>query len=68
MKKFLLLFLISLSIFVVGCNENPLPTSDTTLFEKRTPIQKDTVKRRIPIEKVLQIGRASCRERVLHTV
>ncbi len=53
MKKFLLLFLISLSIFVVGCNENPLPTSDTTVFEKRTPIQKDTVKRRIPIEKVL---------------
>lgn len=53
MKKFLSLFLISLSIFVLGCNENPLPTSDTTLFEKRTPIQKDTVKRRIPIEKVL---------------
>ena len=53
MKKFLLVFLISLSIFVVGCNENPLPTSDTTVFEKRTPIQKDTVKRRIPIERVL---------------
>lgn len=53
MKKFLSLFLISLSIFVVGCNENPLPTSDTTVFEKRTPIQKDTVKRRITIEKVL---------------
>jgi hypothetical protein len=53
MKKFLLLLVISTSIFVIGCNENPLPTSDTTIFEKRTPVQKDTVKRRIPIEQVL---------------
>jgi hypothetical protein len=53
MKKFLSVFFITLSMFVIGCNENPLPTSDTTIFEKRTPIQKDTVKRRIPIEQVL---------------
>ena len=53
MKKFLLLLVVSVSMFVIGCNENPLPTSDNTIFEKRTPIQKDTVKRRIPIEKVL---------------
>ena len=53
MKKFLLLVIASLSMIVIGCNENPLPTSDTTIFEKRTPVQKDTVKRRIPIEQVL---------------
>ena len=53
MKKFLLLVIASLSMIVIGCNENPLPTPDTTIFEKRTPIQKDTVKRRIPIEQVL---------------
>ncbi len=53
MKKFLLFLVFSVSMFVIGCNENPLPTSDTTIFEKRTPVQKDTVKRRIPIEKVL---------------
>jgi len=53
MKKFLLLVIASLSIIVIGCNENPLLTTDTTIFEKRTPIQKDTVKRRIPIEQVL---------------
>jgi len=53
MKKFLLLVITSLSMVVIGCNENPLPTSDTTQFEKRTPIQKDTVNRRIPIEQVL---------------
>ncbi len=53
MKKFLLLVIASVSIIVIGCNENPLPTSDTTSFEKRTPVQKDTVKRRIPIEQVL---------------
>jgi len=53
MKKFLLLVIASLSIIVIGCNENPLPTPDTTMFEKRTPVQKDTVKRRIPIEQVL---------------
>jgi len=53
MKKFLLLLVVGVSMFVIGCNENPLPTSDTTIFEKRTPVQKDTVKRRIPIEQVL---------------
>ncbi len=53
MKKFLFLLMIGISMFVIGCNENPLPTSDTTIFEKRTPIQKDSVKRRIPIEQVL---------------
>lgn len=53
MKKFLLLVIASVSMVVIGCNENPLPTSDTTIFEKRTPVQKDTVKRRIPIEQVL---------------
>jgi hypothetical protein len=53
MKKFLLLVIASLSMIVIGCNENPLPTSDTTIFEKRTPVQKDTIKRRIPIEQVL---------------
>jgi hypothetical protein len=53
MKKFLSVFVICLSMIVIGCNENPLPTSDTTIFEKKTPIQKDTVKRRIPIEQVL---------------
>ena len=53
MKKFLFLLMIGISMFVIGCNENPLPTSDTTIFERRTPVQKDTVKRRIPIEQVL---------------
>jgi len=53
MKQFLSIFLIGLSMVVIGCNENPLPTSDTTIFEKRIPVQKDSVKRRIPIEKVL---------------
>jgi hypothetical protein len=40
-------------MIVIGCNENPLPSSDTIIFEKRTPIKKDSVKRRIPIEQVL---------------
>jgi hypothetical protein len=53
MKKFLLLVIVSISMIAIGCNENPLPTSDTTIFEKRTPVQKDTIKRRIPIEQVL---------------
>ena len=53
MKKFISFLMISLSLVILGCNENPLPTSDTTIFEKRTPIQKDSVKRRIPIEQVL---------------
>ena len=53
MKKFLLLVIVSVSMVVIGCNENPLPTQDTTIFERRTPVQKDTVKRRIPIEQVL---------------
>ena len=53
MKKFLFLVIVSVSMFGIGCNENPLPTSDTIQFEKRIPIQKDTVKRRIPIEQVL---------------
>jgi hypothetical protein len=53
MKHLLSSILLGLSLIVIGCNENTLQTSDTTLFEKRIPIQKDTVKRRIPIEKVL---------------
>ncbi len=53
MKKFLSVLIIGISLVTFGCNDNPLPTSDTTIFEKRTPIQKDTVKRRIPIEQVL---------------
>jgi hypothetical protein len=53
MKKYVGFILIVFSLFFIGCNENPLPTPDTTVFEKRTPIQKDSVKRRIPIEKVL---------------
>jgi hypothetical protein len=53
MKRFLSVFLTCLSLIVIGCNENPLPTSDTIIFEKRTPIKKDSVKRRIPIEQVL---------------
>jgi hypothetical protein len=47
------LIVIVFSLVFIGCNENPLLTTDTTIFEKRTPIQKDTVKRRIPIEQVL---------------
>ena len=53
MKKCLGLIVIVFSLVFIGCNENPLLTTDTTIFEKRTPIQKDTVKRRIPIEQVL---------------
>ena len=53
MKKFLSLVIVSVSMFAIGCSENSLPTSDTTQFEKRTPIQKDTVKKRIPIEEAL---------------
>jgi len=53
MKKFIGLFLISFAFIFISCNENPLPTSDTTIFEKRIPIQRDTVKRRISVEKVL---------------
>lgn len=53
MKHLLSSILLGLSLIVIGCNENTLQTSDTTLFEKRTPIQKDTVKRRMPLEKVL---------------
>lgn len=53
MKKFLLSLMIGVSMFGISCNESILPTSDTTNFEKRTPIQKDTVKKRIPIEQVL---------------
>ena len=53
MKRFLSVFLTCLSMIVIGCNENPLPSSDTIIFEKRTPIKKDSVKRRIPIEQVL---------------
>jgi hypothetical protein len=53
MKKFLLLVIFSISIIGIGCNENPSPISNTTLFEKRTPINRDSVKRRMPIEKVL---------------
>lgn len=53
MKKLIGLFFISFAFIFISCNENPLPTSDTTIFEKRTPVQKDTVKRRIPIEQVL---------------
>ena len=51
MKKFIGFLFVSL--FFIGCNESSLPPSSTTIFEKRTPIQKDTVKRRIPIEQVL---------------
>ncbi len=53
MKKCLGLIVIVFSLVFIGCNENPLLTTDTTIFEKRTPVQKDTVKRRIPIEQVL---------------
>lgn len=53
MKRFLFIFSFILSVVFIGCNENPLPTSDTTMFEKRIPIKKDSIKRHIPIEKVL---------------
>jgi hypothetical protein len=53
MKRFLFIFSFILSVVFIGCNENPLPTSDTTTFEKRIPIKKDSIKRHIPIEQVL---------------
>jgi hypothetical protein len=53
MKKFLLLVIFSISMIGIGCDEKTSPISNTTLFEKRTPINRDSVKRRIPIEKVL---------------
>jgi hypothetical protein len=53
MKKFLSVFLITLSFIAIGCNENSIPTVDTSVFEKRIPVQKDTVKRRMPVEQVL---------------
>jgi len=53
MKKILGLLLISLTMVVIGCTENILPTSENTNFEKRTPIQRDTLKRRMPVEEVL---------------
>jgi hypothetical protein len=53
MKRFLFIFSFILSVVFIGCNENPLPTSDTTMFEKRIPIKKDSIKRHIPIEQVL---------------
>ena len=53
MKKFLGILFTILTVLVIGCSENSLPTSDNSFFEKRTPIQKDTVKRRMPVEQVL---------------
>jgi hypothetical protein len=53
MKKILALFSVLILASLVSCNENTLPTSENTTFEKRTPIQKDSIKRRMPIEKVL---------------
>jgi hypothetical protein len=52
MKKFLGIVFTILTLSVIGCNENLLPTSDDSSFEKRTPIQKDTI-RRMSVEQVL---------------
>ena len=53
MRSFFASLVIISSLFVFGCNDNSITMSDNTMFEKRTPIQKDTVKRRIHIEQVL---------------
>lgn len=53
MRSFFASLVIISSLFVFGCNENLNQPQDISMFEKRTPIQKDTVKRRIPIEQVL---------------
>jgi hypothetical protein len=53
MKKFLSVLVITLSFITIGCNENSLQTLDTSVFEKRTPVKKDTVIRRVPIEQIL---------------
>lgn len=53
MKKFISILIVSLSFIAIGCNDSTLSVADNTTFEKRTPIQKDNVKKRIPIEQVL---------------
>jgi hypothetical protein len=53
MKKFLSVLVITLSFIAIGCNENSLQTLDTSVFEKRTPVKKDTVRKRVPIEQIL---------------
>jgi hypothetical protein len=52
-KVFSIIAIIMVSMVFVGCGDIIQQPTDTSFAEKRTPIQKDTVKRRIPIEKVL---------------
>ena len=53
MKKVFSIIAIMVSMVLVGCGDITQQPTDISFAEKRTPIQKDTVKRRIPIEKVL---------------
>jgi hypothetical protein len=53
MKKFLYVLFVSILFSFIGCNENPLETLNSTQYEKRTPTNRDTVKKRVPLEKVL---------------
>ena len=53
MRKYVGLIVIFFSLFFISCNENPSPISNTTFFEKKTPTNRDSVKRKMPIEQVL---------------
>lgn len=53
MRILTVIFTLLISTIFISCNQEDVTSPNTIMFEKRTPIQKDTVKRRVPIEQAL---------------
>jgi hypothetical protein len=53
MRILTVIFTLLISTIFIGCNQEDVTSPNTSIFEKRTPIKKDTVKKRVPIERAL---------------